>query len=818
MASNKEIKLKKFGDKIFYYLKRVVVIFLLLVTCANSQNNIEAIAKLHSKININKNKWFEGYNSILSGSYSPYQSHRSGSNRDSAYVVRTSGSENLIEWITSEFTITPNSDSVCFLWNCGFGNNLGNEWFDLFIDDEDIISFSTKNDLHWSLSGKKGIQLSFTVVYQNSNGANFGYMVLTIPSSYLSEKKSLKIKIQAKTTEKEIWYRLFAYRGALKYLIQNEQKDLYSSIDFIHMGDAELNLCASHKYSNSKIQLFNSDIIIAEGRLKSDGFISKSNIFIPRYLQPDGDSVTIIKIDEASIDTIYWNEINKQRLFAFMNEELVCDSYVFPDGDFPEFRWKNVILVENELGKFPINVTYYDKDFRKVSTADKPGRYGAVIEGVISNGFIIKRYVTLFCSNVEFDDYSINVPVTINKLTEYGISDEAWKEYSNNLDRYSFGSLKHFPKNNSDAAIFLAGLDDIDNYQNKSDSPRIRDRQWWITLKANLDGKNDITNPLLIPKKIDKRNFPFIKDSIQLASSYSDVQLNKIRNLCADWAKIGETPNVTLIVHKGKIIFYEAFGLDENGKPINKDSKIWMASITKLLTGVLMMQFVEQGLVDLDDPVSKYFNEFDGNNKLTIRNLFIHTSGLDFAGEWASDWNVSLENQVAQILPLVEVGKHFSYHRVGYALAGKILEKITSKAVPYLFQENIFSTLDMNSAYSDNTYGGLYCTPLDLVRLGQMLLNKGTYNGYKLFSQKTFEKMLPEKLNVDDREWGIGTSRMSGNGLSENAFGHGAASGSVFIIDPQKDLIIISARNKPGKSHSDFENSLIKLCTELVNN
>jgi hypothetical protein len=818
LASNEEIKLKKLGDKIFYYLKRVVVIFLLFVTSANSQNNIEAIAKLHSKININKNNWFEGYNSILSGSYSPYQSHRSGSNRDSAYVVRTSGSENLVEWITSEFTITPNSDSLYFLWNCGFGNNLGNEWFDLFIDDEDIISFSTINDLHWSLLGKKGIQLSFTAVHQNSNGANFGYMVLTIPSSYLSEKKSLKIKIQAKTTEKEIWYRLFAYKDALQYLIRNEQKDFYFSIDFIHMGDAELNLCASSKYSNSKIQLFNSDIIIAEGRLKSDGLISESNIFIPRYLQPNNDSVTIIKIDEALIDTIYWNEISKQRLFAFMDEELVCDSYVFPVGDFPEFHWKNEILVENELGKFPINVTYYDKDFHKVSTADKPGRYGAVIEGVTLNGFIIKRYVTLFCSNVEFDDYSNNVPVTINRMTEYGISDEAWKEYSNNSERYSFGSLKYFPKNNPDAAIFLAGLDDIDNYQNKYDSPRIRDRQWWITLKAKLDGKNDITNPLLIPKKIDIRNFPFIKDSIQLESSYSDVQLNKIKNLCADWAKIGETPNVTLIGHKGKIIFYEAFGLEENGKPIYKDSKIWMASITKLLTGVLMMQFVEQGLVDLDDPVSKYFNEFDDNNKLTIRNLFNHTSGLDFAGEWASDWNVSLENQVAQILPLVEVGKHFSYHRVGYALAGKIIEKITGKAVPYLFQENIFSPLSMNTAYSENTYGGLYCTSLDLARLGQMLLNKGTYNGYKLFSQKTFEKMLPEKLNVGDREWGIGTSRMSGNGLSENAFGHGAASGSVFIIDPQKDLIIISARNKPGKSHSDFENLLIKLCTELVNN
>jgi CubicO group peptidase (beta-lactamase class C family) len=78
--------------------------------------------------------------------------------------------------------------------------------------------------------------------------------------------------------------------------------------------------------------------------------------------------------------------------------------------------------------------------------------------------------------------------------------------------------------------------------------------------------------------------------------------------------------------------------------------------------------------------------------------------------------------------------------------------------------------------------------------------------------------MLPMKLMVGDREWGIGTSRMSGNGLSEYAFGHGAASGSVFIIDPQNDLIIISARNKPGKSHDEFESTLIELCTSLVNN
>lgn len=86
-------------------------------------------------------QWFEGYNLIQSGSYSPYQSHRSGANRDSAYVVRTSGSENMIEWITSEIPETFSGDTISFLWVCGFGNNLGNEWFDIFIDGDSTITF-----------------------------------------------------------------------------------------------------------------------------------------------------------------------------------------------------------------------------------------------------------------------------------------------------------------------------------------------------------------------------------------------------------------------------------------------------------------------------------------------------------------------------------------------------------------------------------------------------------------------------------------------------------------------------------------------------
>ncbi|MDP3683459.1 MAG: serine hydrolase domain-containing protein, partial [Ignavibacteria bacterium] len=406
----------------------------------------------------------------------------------------------------------------------------------------------------------------------------------------------------------------------------------------------------------------------------------------------------------------------------------------------------------------------------------------------------------------------------INKLRGFEIPDSNWEMYAKNAERFSFGSLKHFPEHDADAAIFLAGLKDLENTNYIYDTPRIRDRQWWITLKRKFEGNSLSQNQFIIPQKINNNNSILLNDEVAHSVQYDKDKIEEIRNICRNWVEKGGSANVTLVVHKGKILFYEAFGVDEDGKNVTKDSRMWMASITKLLTGVLMMQFVDQGIVDLDKSVILYLPELKGtaNDKLTLRHLFTHTSGLQFAGEWASDWNYALENQIAQVLPTAEVGGSFAYNRVGYSLAGKIMERITGRAVPYLFQDNIFSPLGMKSAYSDNTYGGLYCSASDLARLGQMLLNKGTYNGIKLFSEQSFEKMLPQKLPVGNISWGIGTSAMGKDGLSESTFGHGAASGTTFRIDPKNDLIIISARNKPGKFHDEFETSLIKSCTSLV--
>jgi CubicO group peptidase (beta-lactamase class C family) len=86
----------------------------------------------------------------------------------------------------------------------------------------------------------------------------------------------------------------------------------------------------------------------------------------------------------------------------------------------------------------------------------------------------------------------------------------------------------------------------------------------------------------------------------------------------------------------------------------------------------------------------------------------------------------------------------------------------------------LFKPLGMKQSTVDNTYGSLYSTCLDLARLGQMLLNRGGYGAYRLFSQENFKKMLPESLEAINpkinKRWGMGTASLGGHGLSDQTF------------------------------------------------
>jgi CubicO group peptidase (beta-lactamase class C family) len=221
------------------------------------------------------------------------------------------------------------------------------------------------------------------------------------------------------------------------------------------------------------------------------------------------------------------------------------------------------------------------------------------------------------------------------------------------------------------------------------------------------------------------------------------------------------------------------------------------------------MQFVDAGIVDLDAPLDRYLPELGPRCPLTLRHLMTHTSGLSWAGEWASDWNPSMENQIAETIPFVHPGCEFSYHRGGYALTAKVLERLSGKTVPALFQKYIFDPLGMSHAYADNTYGGLYASADELARLGQCLLEHGKAGSGRLLSERCWSAMLPRPLQFDgvrlQRSWGIGCSPMGGKGLSDSTFGHAAASGALLRIDPVHDLVVVLGRDGIGPDRKLYD-------------
>jgi CubicO group peptidase (beta-lactamase class C family) len=522
--------------------------------------------------------------------------------------------------------------------------------------------------------------------------------------------------------------------------------------------------------------------------------------------------------------------VRRAEVRAFLEEEVEFDRYLFPPGEFPRPRWKNPETVRKTAGPVPLDVEYYDHAFTRVGTAVRPGRYGAVVRGITPGGFPIVRYVTLYSSGARYEDYAPDVPLTVNPLPGDGVAPEAWSAYRQNLRRFSFGSLLLSPEHDPDAAIFLAGMAELRPGASPDETPRLIDRRWWTLFKRQHDG---LAHPpvSLAPRRADYPAPVIASLGDQKPPPLAPADVTTLRALCASWTDSTGVPMTPLVLHRGRILFHESFGRTRAGEAMTPATPTWMASITKTLTGVLVMQFVERGLLDLDASLERYLPELSASPgsagatacPLTLRLLLTHTSGLAWAGEWASDWNPSMENQIAQALTVTAPGREFRYHRVGYALAAKVLERVSGVTVPELFRTMIFSPLGMNSSFADNTYGGLYASALDLAKFGEMLRNHGSYGDQEILSEKAWRDLLPAPLplkeGTSNQRWGIGTSPFVRDGLSSEAFGHAAASGAIFRVDPRRELVIVIGRDSVGRDenlHRRFASRFVRLLTDAL--
>ncbi len=247
----------------------------------------------------------------------------------------------------------------------------------------------------------------------------------------------------------------------------------------------------------------------------------------------------------------------------------------------------------------------------------------------------------------------------------------------------------------------------------------------------------------------------------------------------------------------------ESVGLlsPENPKPVNQDSIFRIYSMTKPIISVAIMTMVEDGLMALDDPVSKFIPEFadaqvvdhetgatnPARNVMTIENLLTHESGLIQAifspdSELGQLYGSELRGDFTAREFAARIGRLPLYFEPGTAwhyghstdVLGAILEVADGKTLDVVLRERIFDPLGMDdtsfwvpmresyriaepihgAAMTDNTIprrmlsggGGLNSTAENYVRFAEMLLNGGEYRGERIIEEATLEQMLEPKI------------------------------------------------------------------------
>ena len=318
----------------------------------------------------------------------------------------------------------------------------------------------------------------------------------------------------------------------------------------------------------------------------------------------------------------------------------------------------------------------------------------------------------------------------------------------------------------------------------------------------------------------------------------SSERLLRIDKMVQQAIDSGWTAGATVFIARDdKIIYNKAFGVSDLEKktPMKPDDIFRIASQTKAIVSIGMMMLYEEGKFLLDDPVSKYipefrnpvvldkFNEKDttystvpAKREITIRDLFTHTSGIDYAGIGSPVMNkiyskggirggfggdkITIGDDIKLLgkMPLVHhPGEKWTYG-LNVDVIGYLIEILSGEKLDGYLKNRLFDPLGMNDTWfylpenkhdrlvkvntedrnatvrsmpqdivnyplSEGIYfsggAGLSSTTKDYATFLQMLLNNGVYNGKRLLARRTVELITSNHigdLNVGRNKFGLG--------------------------------------------------------------
>jgi CubicO group peptidase (beta-lactamase class C family) len=299
------------------------------------------------------------------------------------------------------------------------------------------------------------------------------------------------------------------------------------------------------------------------------------------------------------------------------------------------------------------------------------------------------------------------------------------------------------------------------------------------------------------------------------------------------YAKVHDFSGAVLVAKKGKVIYQKAFQFAnrEWQVPNTVSARFEIGSITKQFTAAAVLQLAEQGKLQVEDKLSKYFPDYPKGDSITLHMLLNHTSGIYNYSDNPAFFDLNPNTPIAALKDTLlnlfknksfyfSPGTWWRYSNSNYLLLGYIIEKVSGQT----FQDYIFKNLlqkagmantgilrhdtivprfangytrtpagwtrggiaPVNAGYSA---GGLFSTVGDLLKWGEAL------RAGKIISAASLEKM--NRPNHEDRGYGYGV--FVDRFFNHRAIFHGGATlgyNTYMIYYPEDDLRMIFLANK----------------------
>ncbi len=219
-----------------------------------------------------------------------------------------------------------------------------------------------------------------------------------------------------------------------------------------------------------------------------------------------------------------------------------------------------------------------------------------------------------------------------------------------------------------------------------------------------------------------------------ISSGESDKRLNSFDRMMRGYMERHRVPGASLAVtDRGRVVFARGYGFSDvaTREPVTTDSLFRIASISKPITAVAILQLVEQGKLKLDDKIFAVLDyeadiknlgeSFDSRQReITIRYLLEHRGGWDrdisFDGMFRSVAFAEKQGLPAPASPDAVIrsmlgqrldfdpGQRYAYSNYGYCLLGRVVERLTGQSYEQYVQESVLAPLDIHTMRLGKTH------------------------------------------------------------------------------------------------------------------